>query len=112
MQLTSKQSQKEQAPAKQTEQAMQEVELDIKLKIQAAEEAAQQAETLVKEAEDEATDLINDLNQVSSDAEEDKNQPLGYRFIEIPEFAFTSDPYQEDALTQVDESADEEEDKW
>ena len=86
---------------------MEEAEVDIKLKIQAAEEAAEQAENLVKEAEDEATDLINDLNQVNEEQEEDKNQPLGYRFIEIPSFAFTSDPYQEDALTQVDEIAQE-----
>jgi len=33
---------------------MQEAKLDINLKIQAAEEAAEQAENLVKEAEDEA----------------------------------------------------------
>jgi hypothetical protein len=41
MKLSSKKSPKEQELAKQTEQAMEEAEVDIKLKIQAAEEAAE-----------------------------------------------------------------------
>jgi len=79
--------------------------MDIKLKIQAANEAAEHAENLAKEAQQEAEDLLNDLNENAEEQEQDEKQPIGYRFIEIPEYAYTHD--QDDTLTQIDENSED-----
>ena len=77
--------------------------MGIKLKIQAAQEAAEHAESLAKEAQQEAEDLLNDLNE-NAEESGDSKQPLGYRFIEMPSYAFTKD--QDEELAEIDDQFD------
>ncbi len=71
--------------------------MDIKLKLRAAEEAAETAESYAHEAQDEAAALSE------GNLPKHKDEPIGYRFIQIPKYAFTTDLSQNGEQINLDD---------